>query len=199
MYHIHEDKRVEKSVEQICQALNDMILEGRPRAALSVTALSARAGVSKATFYRSFDAIEDVLRYQVDQAVRQMIAYLMEARADEQHPGELALFRAFFRFWMAHSAVVELLIQTKTTYLLMEAFSAALFRHINFFGRYTDEDVIPYFVAVRAASLTAVLECWLGDQKRTHPDDMPQLLMRLMKPGGMPRPRPDGPCRGPSV
>ena len=89
MYHIHEDKRVEKSVEQICQALNDMILEGRPRAALSVTALSARAGVSKATFYRSFDAIEDVLRYQVDQAVRQMIAYLMEARADEQHPGEL--------------------------------------------------------------------------------------------------------------
>ena len=62
-----------------------------------------------------------------------------------------------------------------------------------------DEDVIPYFVAVRAASLTAVLECWLGDQKRTHPDDMPQLLLRLMKPGGMPRPRPDGPCRGPSV
>ena len=49
------------------------------------------------------------------------------------------------------------------------------------------------------ASLTAVLECWLGDQKRTHPDDMPQLLLRLMKPGGMPRPRPDGPCRGPSV
>ena len=54
----------------------------------------------------------------------------------------------------------------------MEAFSAALFRqHRNFFRRSADEDVIPYFEAVRAASLTAVLECWLGDQKRAHPDD----------------------------
>lgn len=185
MYHIHEDKRVAQSVEQLCLALNQMI-EEMPYSSISITALAARAGVSKATFYRSFDALEDVLALQVDESVKAMIAYIMKARDSASSPGEMRFFQAFFRFWMTHSSVVELLIRSKTTYLLIDAFAAALYRHLDFFRQAVtiDDESVKYFIAVRASVLTAVLVCWLGDEKRTHPDKMPELLFRVMDPAG---------------
>lgn len=196
LYHIHEDKRVAQSVEQICLALNQLI-EEMPYTAISVTGLAARAGVSKATFYRSFDALEDVLALEVDEAVKDMIAYIMKARVDDDHPGEMRFFQAFFRFWMTHSSVVDLLIRSKTTYLLIDAFSAALYRHLDFFRQTIDidDEWVKYYIAVRAAALTAVLVCWLGDEKRTHPDKMPALLLHVMGPAGHPSHRPAPPDR----
>lgn len=196
MYHIHEDKRVAQSVEQLCLAFNQMI-EEMPYPSISITALAARAGVSKATFYRSFDSLEDVLALQVDESVKDMIGYIMKARADENHPGEMRFFRAFFRFWMTHSSVVELLIRTKTTYLLIDAFAAALQQHLDFFRQSIsiEDESVKYYIAVRASALTAVLVCWLGDEKRTHPDQMPALLMRVMGPAGHAPRRPGPPPR----
>ena len=95
MYHIHSDKRVNQSVESIGKALHQLIA-ATPYRQISVTALAKEAGVSKATFYRSFDTIDDVLRYETDQAVEQMIAYMMDQRALRQATGEMGFSTPFF-------------------------------------------------------------------------------------------------------
>ena len=183
MYHIHEDKRVAQSVEQICQGLR-RLLEERPFAEISVTALVAQAGVSKATFYRSFDSLEDVLRLQADGVVAQMIAYISQVHRERAQSGEMGFFQAFFRFWMAHDEVVLQLMQTKTTYLLIDAFGESLARHTDMLRRFAvmDERAMGYFIVTRAASLTAVLCRWMAEQPRTHPDEMPHLLRQVLGP-----------------
>lgn len=190
MYHIHSDRRVAQSVESICGAL-DRLIGRTPYRQISVTALSAEAGVSKATFYRSFDTIDDVLRLKTDQAVEQMIGYIMDLRPFRQCGGEMIFFHSFFRFWTAHSQVVEMLIATETTDILTDAFARALQRNMEFFRRHihVDDKTAPYFIATRAATLSAVLVCWLREKPRTHPDEMPAIMAQLIRPQGQPCPR----------
>lgn len=187
MYHIHSDKRVNQSVESIGKALHQLIA-ATPYRQISVTALAKEAGVSKATFYRSFDTIDDVLRYETDQAVEQMIAYMMDQRALRQATGEMGFFHAFFLFWTAHSQAAEVLMATGTTSLLTDAFARALHRNMEFFRRHIhiDDKAAPYFIATRAATLSAVLVCWLEEKPRTHPDEMPAIMAQLIRPQGYP-------------
>lgn len=184
MYHIHDDKRVAQSITQICAA-HDELVDHTLYRDVSVTALVSKAQISKATFYRSFDCLDDVMRLQTDKAVAEMIGYVIKYKSDSgmRSHNEVIFFEAFFRFWMSHSPTVERLIKTNRESFLFSAFEASLANHIEFFRKYAkaDDETTRYFVAVRAASLAACLICWVKDGKRTHPDQMPQMLIRVMR------------------
>jgi len=62
MYHIKNDKRIERSVERITQSLTACLGE-KQLSEISVAEIAQRAGVSRATFYRIFDTPVDVLEY----------------------------------------------------------------------------------------------------------------------------------------
>lgn len=185
MYHLHDDKRVAQSTAQICTALDELIAI-MPYSDISVTALSKRAHISKATFYRSFDNIDDVLALQTGRVVDEMINYILESRMEiiAFRRGEGMFFQAFYRFWMTHSYIVEQLIKVKKEFILIEAFAAALQKNVDYFrhNMVIDDETLPYFISVRAATLTACLACWINDGKRTHPDKMPELMMKIMRP-----------------
>lgn len=185
MYHIHDDKRVAQSIAQICAAHDELVDYSASRD-MSVTAVAERAHISKATFYRSFDCLDDVMRFQVDNAVAEMIGYVIKYKSDSgmRTHNEGIFFEAFFRFWMSSSPVVEKLIKTNRESILLSSFEAVLTAHIEFFRKFApaDDEAMRYFVAVRAASLAACLICWVKDGKRTHPDEMPQMLIRVMRP-----------------
>lgn len=185
MYHLHEDKRVAQSIAQIWAAL-DALIETTPYKAISVTSLAERAKVSKATFYRSFDCIDDVLKLQTDKCVDDMIAYVVKYRSDmgDSLRGEAIFFQAFFRYWMGNSRIIEQLIKTKNEYLLLEAFESTLQKSVEYFKIHIkiEDEMLKYFFAIRAAMLSVCLLCWIKEGKQTHPDEMPEIMMRIMRP-----------------
>lgn len=72
MYHIKNDKRVFKSAQLICNGLAD-ILQTSPYEVISISDVCSSAGISRATFYRLFDTLDDVLLYQFDNLFDQAI------------------------------------------------------------------------------------------------------------------------------
>ncbi|MBQ7858700.1 MAG: TetR/AcrR family transcriptional regulator [Faecalibacterium sp.] len=65
MYHIKPDKRSAASADRIAQGLLTC-LNTMPLKTITVSDLHRATGLSRATFYRLFDTIEDVLQYHFD-------------------------------------------------------------------------------------------------------------------------------------
>ena len=65
MYHIKNDKRAYASVELICSSLLEL-LETTPFEQITISDIQRMSTVSRSTFYRNFDRIEDVLMLLCD-------------------------------------------------------------------------------------------------------------------------------------
>lgn len=65
MYHISDDSRARMSAELICNGLTE-VLKRKKLIDVTVSETVKAAGVGRATFYRLFDIIDDVLVYQCD-------------------------------------------------------------------------------------------------------------------------------------
>ena len=91
MYHIKNDKRAYASVELICSALLEL-LETSPFEEITISDIQRMSTVSRSTFYRNFDCIEDVLMLLCDRSFDAAFK-----RAEET--GE-EIRVAVFRYWL---------------------------------------------------------------------------------------------------
>lgn len=100
MYHIKHDKRAESSVELICTAVLEL-LETKPLGEITISDVQRRSTVSRSTFYRNFDSLEDVL------------ALLCDRGFDEIAAGSGApVYIRVFHYWFNNAAVLEALVRT---------------------------------------------------------------------------------------
>ncbi|MGN0034879.1 MAG: TetR/AcrR family transcriptional regulator [Coriobacteriales bacterium] len=113
MYHVKRDKRAIRSAHAIYEGLSSLI-ERKAYDAITVTDVQRESGVGRATFYRSFDRIDDVLRWRCDMLYREVMgSYLLKLRADGESQDPNAFLRHFFGFWMdgGNSRILEQLIK----------------------------------------------------------------------------------------
>jgi TetR/AcrR family transcriptional regulator, mexCD-oprJ operon repressor len=73
----------ERNVEAILDAVEELL---QRRAQTSISAVAARAGVSRVTLYAHFPTWEALLEAAVERAVRQTMAALQAARPDDGPP-----------------------------------------------------------------------------------------------------------------
>lgn len=81
MYHISDDSRVRMSAELICNGLTE-VLRKKKLMDVTVSETVKAAGVGRATFYRLFDNIDDVLIYQCDVLFENTICYMEGTNTD---------------------------------------------------------------------------------------------------------------------
>lgn len=74
MYHVKNDKRCQKSARLISNALIEL-LNVKPLADITVSDLQRKSGTGRATFYRLFDNIDDVVAYISDLSIRDMVRF----------------------------------------------------------------------------------------------------------------------------
>lgn len=65
MFHIKNDKRSQSSAQAIYQGLISLSKQ-RPFNSITVSAICEESKVSRATFYRNFDIIEDIFMWRID-------------------------------------------------------------------------------------------------------------------------------------
>lgn len=113
MYHIKNDRRSQKSAELIYKGLSDLI-EKKSYDMITITDIQKASGVGRATFYRSFDNVNDVLYWQCALHYREVMTSYLESREDKkEREDEYAFLSFFFSYWMddENSRILEQLIK----------------------------------------------------------------------------------------
>lgn len=98
MYHIKQDKRAQTSVELICTGLKQCLRE-KSFENITISDIQRISGVSRSTFYRNFDRIEDVLALMCDRVFEEAFS-----------SGYANISESVFRTWFRHADMIETVV-----------------------------------------------------------------------------------------
>lgn len=177
MYHIKNDKRAVQSSERIFESLKSLMFE-KSFEDITIKEVVERAEVARATFYRNFDKLEDVLRYELDTKFANLYDYLKDYYKSEPDYFKSFFIVPFLKFWYLDSAIVELLIKARQRKVLREAFVNLLHRGISeYYGDgEIDIDHFNYFLAFRSGIAINVLVEWIETGKKEKPEEVIEIL-----------------------
>ena len=157
MYHIVDDQRAHKSARKLVEGL-EACLARRKYEEISISELCETAGVGRATFYRLFDNMTDVLYYQCSEVIH-LVADAVE------RDGIISLRQAMLDFineWMKRRKLLETLQITNQLELLHRAHMeniASFRKNIETVG-HMDEVQEAYVVGLLTATLPALIRVW---------------------------------------
>jgi len=114
MYHLKPDKRTRTSARMISEAL-DKCLSEKQLNEITITDIQNKSGVGRATFYRIFDSLPDVLAYKCDNAFEEIIEDL-RVLATTTTPEQLII--KYTDFWLKQDSLAEVIIRSNYTDIL---------------------------------------------------------------------------------
>ena len=141
MYHIKNDKRAYMSAELISSGLLELI-KTVPFEQITISDIQRVSTVSRSTFYRNFDCIEDVLMLLCDRSFDAAIK-----RAEET--GE-EIRIAVFRYWFENVSLLETIVKIHRTDILVESLRRSEQIKLKFRPYIKDETVFDYFSGAAA-------------------------------------------------
>ena len=115
MYHVSKDKRAVKSAQLIWEGLEKCLRE-KELGKIRVADISEKSYVSRATFYRLFDSIEDVLVYECDLIFKEITSGLENGSFASSK--DLILF--FIKQWLDQKMLMRVLLENHLPNILYE-------------------------------------------------------------------------------
>ena len=159
MYHIKPDRRSRASADELARGLNQC-LKTMPLSAVTVTDLHRVSGVSRATFYRLFDNIEDILIYQCDQ----MLETLRDSYEESSVTSPREAMRNMLLLGFENMDFLESMVSNRRFDLLYEYTARRIFSIDSLRQIFTEglsEVETEYVIANLAMSLVAILTTWI--------------------------------------
>lgn len=180
MYHIKNDKRSIQTSKFIYNALSSL-LEEKKYKDIKITEVIERSQVSRATFYRNYDSLDDILRYELDQKFIKLSEYLYanyksNKNTNKVHP--LSLLKPFLRFWYLDSLILEQLLATNKKEIIIDNIlrtTKNLLEKSNI--EYKENKFYDYMLNIRANIIFSVLETWVLNDKNLAPDELYKLTI----------------------
>lgn len=169
MYHIANDKRAKRSADLIFDGLVDCLQE-KTFENISVSDIYQRTKVSRATFYRLFDSIPDVIQYQADVFFEEQIGH-QENSSDfiltyiEELVQQNNLMKAILS-----SHRFDILYQAHNNYYTRER-TAQQLEHPDLTQRQQD-----YLVATMGAILPSYIKIWFENGQQESPKELVQVI-----------------------
>ena len=156
MYHIKKDRRAEISAEMICDAMLKL-LEAAAFSEITVSDIQRVSTVSRSTFYRNFDCLEDVLALLCDKG--------FAAAIERQKETGESLREAVFRYWFANSRVLEVLVQINRTDILMDSFQRCSSMLEKLRNRFGSDNTFDYFSGIVSSVMISIMTTWVRHGK----------------------------------
>mgnify|MGYP002557855989 FL=1 len=171
MYHIKNDKRAQASSELICAGLLACMKE-KPFARITITDVQRASTVSRSTFYRNFDCLEDVLALLCEHGFQAVFA--ARSALPPERRGSLA--KAVFQYWFCNSTVLEALVEIHRTDILFDSLrrSTGLIEALQPLA--DDPAQFDYFVAIITSTMVGILTVWVEHGKTETEEQMVQKL-----------------------
>lgn len=179
MYHIKNDKRCEKSCALIHDALISLI-EKKPFDEITITDIQEKSFVGRATFYRNFDSLIDVLLLESDNECRKMASdYLKLLKEPGHHKDEeFGIVVFFFNYWQKNTEIVETLLKINRIDILYNSLINAyddladtIFPEVD-----TGSDDYKYLIAMKASIGIGFLTRWIAEGKIKTVDELLKIL-----------------------
>lgn len=179
MYHIKEDKRSIVSCQMIYEGLKTLMAK-KSIDEIYITELVNVSGVSRATFYRNFDHIIDVLVLKSDQVFELLMEKLKNYHAKHVVNRSSEFLVPFLEFFDAHTEIVELLLQAGRRDVLQDSLSKHINRMYPTYELLSEDptNTWAYFVAIRSGITTNILVQWVKDKKKMPPRRLGELLFK---------------------
>lgn len=174
MYHISNDKRSKESSAWIFEAL-ERLMQTTKYEDIRITDICSEAKIGRVTFYRHYDAIDDILRKKCDEKFAGLAEYLFEYKRG--HHGSTFFMKPFLRYWYVNSNILSLIFKADRAYILSESLDKmmnsirAAIKLTHPASKYSN-----YFFALRSAIPLAILAEWVKNDMNIAPDELSDAL-----------------------
>ncbi len=158
MYHISKDKRAERSAQKIGDGLL-ACLSKKEFAEITVTDVQNKAAVGRATFYRLFDNLADVLSYLCDEVFEKAQEQYKKSSPNDTAQSTLM----FIKIWMENKVLLKAIIDCNRTDFIFSSHMKYLpiQKEMLFSKENIDETQMTYLMTIFTACTAATLTAWL--------------------------------------
>lgn len=179
MYHINDDKRCRRSCAIIYDALTSLISE-KPFDKITVTDIQDKSYVGRATFYRNFDSITDVLIMKSDEESKGMASdYLKLLKETDQNNDEgFGIVEFFFNYWHENTEIIETLLSINRIDILYnsltnayESLADTIFPELD-----VKSEDYKYLIAMKISIGVGFLTKWISEGKNKTVDELIKIL-----------------------
>lgn len=169
MYHIKPDKRAQTSVELICEGLSRCLKE-KSFESITISDIQRVSGVSRSTFYRNFDRIEDVLALMCDKVFEEAFT-----------AGYANISEAVFRTWFRHADMVETVVdigRSDMLYSSLRRCSDSLRASLTGFG---DAALFDYLASIISSAMMGIMVTWIEHGRRESEEELKNMVVQSFK------------------
>lgn len=179
MYHIKDDKRAYKSSELIFQGLFEC-LKSKAFKEITISDIQRVSSVGRATFYRNFDSLIDVLHWRCDLQYKTMMEEYTRLLHHDESSTEF--LRYFFGYWMFHSDVLEILINLGRYDIVYQSHydnSKILYEYFRD-SFVINQETFEYYMALRIGAFVNILIAWIKNGKKESVDRLVDIIEKLI-------------------
>lgn len=175
MYHISEDKRAVKSAELIWEGLEKCLAEKELKK-IRISDINEKSYVSRATFYRLFDSIGDVLIYRCDRIFADLTVKM------EQFTSSNDCFLFLITRWLEEKVLIQTLVENNLTGILYDA----QMRNSDLMKRIFLQDAVltdceaDYLISILTNIIPAAMSAWHIHGQTEGPEDILQAAAKSM-------------------
>lgn len=169
MYHIKEDKRAKASVELICDGLKRCLKE-KSFESVTISDIQHVSGVSRSTFYRNFDRMEDVLALMCDRVFEEAFA------SDYSNISE-----AVFRTWFRHADMIEAVVGIGRGDMLYASLRRCTSRMRSGLPEWGDAAPLDYLASIIASSMMGIMITWVERGKKESEEELKGVILQSFK------------------
>ncbi|QMS84358.1 TetR/AcrR family transcriptional regulator [Candidatus Xianfuyuplasma coldseepsis] len=155
------DMRVKYTREWTFEALSKL-LEHTPYNQIKISEIIAKAGISRATFYRNFKNKDDIVIIKVRMMFQEFHQDLVDAFDDPATTDEIYLIQAFFKKIDEEEKVIDTVIKTNLEYTMVEGIVQIIEYYKERFYQLlkTNKKTEDYIIDIMASSTWTLLSRW---------------------------------------
>lgn len=169
MYHIKEDKRAQASVELICGGLRRCLKE-KSFESVTISDIQRVSGVSRSTFYRNFDRMEDVLALMCDRVFEEAFA------SDYSNISE-----AVFGTWFRHADMIEAVVGIGRGDMLYASLRRCTSRMRSGLPESGDAALLDYLASIIASSMMGIMITWVERGRKENEEELKGMILQSFK------------------
>lgn len=182
MYHIKSDLRAQRSSEQLFQGLL-RCMEIKNFDKITISDVTKESSVSRATFYRNFDTMIDVLYWKCNQLFHQVLTdYCRQAGSRPDHE---SLVCYVFRFWIERSHMIEVLLNGGRSDIIYNSFFNNGSIVLDYLNKKDNRKQAPsrdkmrdyqYFLGICTGIFVGVFQVWIKNGKKENAQELTKMV-----------------------
>lgn len=178
MYHISKDKRARRSAELIWEGM-EKCLQEKPLDKLRISDIYQKSYISRATFYRLFDSVQDVLTYECDQIYIQLAEELEQSVFHSRQD----VFLCLIEKWIAQKMLIKTLAENNMMGVIYETHmkNSGLMKKLFLADVSLSEKEANYLVAILTNIIPAAMNIWYQHGQRETPQEIYQAVSRSIQ------------------